>query len=856
MGEFQPEDDRLDSMQFGPFEMLRPAILLFLPAGLALLAWWHLRSIGPLRAGRRNLAFAMRCVVFLLLVLALSEPRWMGRSTKREVLLLVDQSRSLDAAGLEAAQAFAAKADFAGAETAWIGFGGKGRVAREAEELRKGDPARVQPDETRLDTAFALAAASFRPDRVKTAVLFSDGVSTGGLPDAEALAAQGIRVEVVPVDPPDRPEVLVRDLSAPTHVRAEEPLAIEATIFSTRPGPVTVNLFRNGVRIATKQMEHPGSGTQIVRFDDRATDEKLLHYEVGVQAAADTLAENNQLGTVVIAQGDSRVLLLSDQPEAARYFEWALKQEGVNLDVRPAEGVPTEMSDLQKYDTLIIDNLPASAFQPAQMALVHSYVRDFGGGLMMLGGDQAYGLGGYFRTPVEDVLPVSCDFQKDEENPSMALMLVIDRSGSMSGDKLELAKSAARASADLLGPRDYVGLVVFDNDATLAAPLQAAIPGAISSAIASITADGGTNIAPAMEEAEDQLRNSTAKIRHVILLTDGMSQEGPFQELATRMAQNGVTISTVGMGEGADGQLLSEIAQWGNGRYYEATDPTSVPQVFTKETMTASKSAIQEFPFQVKPVRAVDFLDGIEWNASPFLLGYVRTRAKPTSEVWLISERGDPVLTTWRFGLGMTAAFTSDARNRWAVEWLRWPGFGKFWSQLLRRMGRSPAMGGSEMTLTGQENHLTIRLDALDPTGQGFPEEATASVQLNLPGGKVAAVPLEKIRPGHWEARYPLTERGIIFGQAQLTHGEQILDSRVFTYTRGFPREFLMEPLALESLTTLATATGGSVNPDPAAIFRADRRTAVREHELWPWLALAAVLLFVTDVGIRRWPSA
>ncbi len=471
-------------------------------------------------------------------------------------------------------------------------------------------------------------------------------------------------------------------------------------------------------------------------FEDRAGDEKLLHYEVAVRAADDTVAQNNQAGAAAVSEGTARVLLLSDAPESARHFEWALRQEGIELNVRPAEGAPTQISDLRNFDTVIIDNVPASALSREQMELLRGYVRDFGGGLIMLGGDEAFGLGGYFRTAVEDVLPVQCDFQKEEETPSLALSLVIDRSGSMSGIPIELAKAAAKASVDLLGPRDYASVIAFDSAAYPVVPLQsAANAAAIGADIASITAGGGTSMAPAMEEALRQLSTSTAKLKHVILLTDGVSTPGPFDQLAGEMARSGITVSTVAVG-GADTALLAQIAEWGNGRYYETSDWSTIPQIFTKETMTASKSAIQEFPFLATPVRAVDFLEGVPWDAAPFLLGYVRTKAKPTSETWLVTERGDPLLTTWRFGLGTTAAFTSDARNRWAVEWLRWPGYGKFWGQLLRRLGRPPTLGWSEVALEDRGEAVELRVDALDPEAAGFPDGVRGSVRVAGPDGE------------------------------------------------------------------------------------------------------------------------
>ncbi len=834
-------------------EIIRPGSLVLLVL-LALVWWRHRRSLSPLRGKRRLASVLIRCLCVLLIVLALAEPRWMSSTTKEEVLLLVDQSFSVEKSGVEAAEKFAKEADFGDAEKAWLSFGGSGHIFKSIDDLKKADRAAIDPLQTRIDTALSLATANFHQGRVKTVVLFSDGLSTGDTKIASALAAQGVRVHVVPVGPPDHPEVLVREVQVPSAVRTREPLQVQATIQSTRPGPADVDLFRNGVRIATRKIDRK-IGQNEVRFDDRAEDEKLLYYEVGVRAAEDTISENNQTGAAVISEGSSRVLLVTDKPESARYLEWALRQEGIELSVRPAQGLPTQMSDIQNFDALILDNVPASNMTRAQMDLIHSYVSDFGGGLLMLGGDQAFGLGGYFRTPVEDVLPVRCDFQKEEENPSLGLCLIIDRSGSMEGEKIETAKAAAKASSDLLGPKDYVSVIAFDNESHNVVPLQpAGNASAVAAEIASITAGGGTNIAPAMEEGLRQLSGSAAKLKHVILLTDGVSQEGPFYELATQMAQNNITVSTVAVGSDADTQLLSQIAQWGNGRYYETNDPSTVPQIFTKETMTASKSAIQEFPFLAKPIRAVDFLEGVPWENAPFLLGYVRTKAKPTSETWLVTERGDPLLTTWRFGLGTTAAFTSDARNRWAVEWLRWNGYGKFWAQLLRRISRPAVMGLSEVNVQERDGVATIAVDVLDPD-QGFPENTSGTARIAAPNGKVQTTTLDKVLPGRWTASFRAPERGIYSGQIVLERDGKPLDSRFFTLSRGYSQEYLLDPINQSFLDSLASQTGGSVSPDPKTVFLKKDRRAAEEQELWPWLALFALAGFVLDVGIRRWPE-
>lgn len=833
--------------------ILRPECLWLLLL-LAFIWWSHRKSLSPLRGARRTAALMARAVIVLALVLALSEPRWMGTTSRQEILLLVDQSASVGNAAVSAAADFLQKADFGPADKGWIGFAGKGRVFPTLDDLKKADPKSLAPGETRLDTALGLASAGFRPGRVKTIVLFSDGVNTGAPPAVESLKAQGIRVHVVPLPLPDRPEVLVHDARAPVSVRKDEPLRVDAGIRSTRDTTAKASLFRNGIRISSRQIDLKKGGNDI-GFEDRAGGEKLLHYEVAVETREDTISENNQSGVAVLCEGPSRILLITDKIESARYLEWALRQEGIELSVRPQEGMPTQMSDLQNHDAVIIDNVPASALSPAQMDLLRSYVRDFGGGLLMLGGDQAYGLGGYFRTPVEDVLPVSCDFQKEEESPSLALALVIDRSGSMSGEKLELAKAAAKASADLLGPKDYVSVTAFDSESYPVVPIQSAGNSAgIAAQIASITEGGGTNIAPGMEEALRQLGGNDAKIKHVILLTDGMSQPGPFYELTSEMARAKITVSTVGVGEGADRDLLSQIAQWGNGRFYETNDPSTIPQIFTKETMTASKSAIQEFPFLAKPVRAVDFLEGVPWTEAPFLLGYVRTKPKATSETWLVTERGDPLLTTWRFGLGTAAAFTSDTRNRWAIEWLRWPGFGKFWAQFLRKISRPAALGLSEIEVAPNGAHATVTVNALDQD-ELFPTDSSGSLKISTPSGKVLTLPLEKTLPGRWTARFPCPDRGIYSGQVLIEKNGAHLDSKFFTLSRGYSQEYLLEPPDTRFLESLALGTAGNVSPDPKKVFRADTRTAPVELELWPWLLLFSLLAFTGDVATRRWPD-
>ena len=366
--------------------------------------------------------------------------------------------------------------------------------------------------------------------------------------------------------------------------------------------------------------------------------------------------------------------------------------------------------------------MPATALTTRQMNILRTYVQDLGGGLIMLGGDQSFGLGGYYKTTIEEILPVRSDFEKEKEKPSLAMMLVIDKSGSMGGQKIEMAKDAAKAAVELLGPKDKVGVIAFDGDFWWLAEMQpASNKRQILDKISAIEAGGGTTMGPPMEAAYEALQATPAKLKHVIMLTDGISAPGDFEGIAQNMAQAKITCSTVAVGDDCDFKLLEEIARIGNGRYYHTDDPANVPQIFAKETVTASKSAINEQPFTPLVLRPSQVLADIEFDDAPFLLGYVMTRPKPTSELILATEKGDPLLSWWRYGLGMTVAFTSDAKSRWAAEWLSWPGYSKFWAQVVRHAMRKSDAKGVFVQVDQKDGKATVTLDAVTP-GRQVPE--------------------------------------------------------------------------------------------------------------------------------------
>ncbi|MEO8205307.1 MAG: VWA domain-containing protein, partial [Chthoniobacterales bacterium] len=637
-------------------------------------------------------------------------------------------------------------------------------------------------------------------------------------------------------------------------IREEQPFRVGVEIISNRETEAEVDIFRNGARIGTQAMTlHPG----INRFETTQTvkGEKVFEFTAAVRAKEDTISDNNQSSALLQAEGKSKVLLIADKPDQARYLAVALRQEGIILDIRPTTGAPVELSDLQNYDLLILDNVAATDMTPSQIALMASYVRDFGGGLLMLGGDKSFGLGGYYQTPIEEVLPVRCDFEKQKDDPALGLAIVIDRSGSMSGEKMEMAKEAAKAAVELLSPKDYVTVVAFDNEVYSISDLQPAQDKAgIQQLISTIEASGGTNISPGLEMAYTRLSPAPAKIKHVILLTDGVSSPGPFREIISRMAEDRITVSTVGLGSDADQQLLQDMANWGNGRFYYTDNAQSVPQIFARETMTASKSSLLEVPFLPKAALPAPFLADIDLANAPFLLGFVMTKVKPTAELWLTTETGEPLFATWRYGLGQAGAFTSDARNRWAVEWLKWNGYGKFWAQVVRRLMRSASLSRSQVAFRPEGEGQHITLDVLDEQGRYMPD-AEGELSILTPSEKTQKVTLHPTAPGRLEAWWPTKEKGAYHMQATLRNGKEPMETQYYSIATGYSDEFLLQPPDEKLLRKIAQETGGIFNPTPEQILENDKRTAPWENDLWPWFAALSLLCFVTDIAVRRWPD-
>jgi Ca-activated chloride channel homolog len=834
---------------------------------LPLLVWYHHRSLVDFPRWQRLLALACRSLFIALLVLALTGLTWRVPTGERFVVFLIDRSQSVGEEARQVAEDFLDKA---------LAPRGRHRAAflEFAAEPGPVTPQRVHPtgpppeDETALGTDLAaaveVAAGAVPPGYVPQLVLLSDGNQTIG-DVLKAVLRAGLPVSTVPLPQREEPQVQVSEVRVePQEVREGQPFAVEVVIHSNHDDEGVLELFCSGrpvpgVREVRRKIK---KGENRIRIDHPP----LVHENVAVFLAQikgfdDRRLDDNSARALVYCAGKPRVLIVDSDPKQIDHLARALEEEGIQVDPpRPPQGVPDSLAELQNYELLVLSNVPATALTQRQMELIRLYVRDLGGGLLTLGGDQAFGLGGYSRSLLEDLLPVHSDLKREKEKPSLAMVLVIDRSGSMQGQKIEMAKEAARAAVELLGPNDKIGIIAFDAEWHWISEMHPCSDKAyVLDRISRIEANGGTRILPALEAAYEALvgLGATARYKHIILLTDGIdnvSGPGEFLDQAGRMSAARLTLTTVGVGVEADKNLLEQMARAGGGRNYQVDDPASVPQVFAKETVEASKDAIQEQPFVPVLRRPTPVLAGLDWQDAKFLHGYVTTREKATSETVLVTTpKFDPLLAWWRTGLGMSVAFTADAKPKWADEWITdWPGgFSKFWAQVVRHAMRKNEARGVEVQVAQRGRRALVTVDALDALGR-FLNDAETEVNVIGPQRDLRTVALRQTAPGRYAAEFETPYPGEY--HLQITQKQ---DGRLrFQQTRGlsvgYPDELRLRPTNEELLQTLARVSGGTYRPAPEEAFLGPATPAGRTTPLWPYLLAAAAVLLVVDVALRR----
>lgn len=854
------------------------AVLSILPL-LVVVLW---RSLSDLPWQQRLMSLALRAAFLALLALALAEPARTTDTRHVCTVFLLDVSDSISDEALADSRHFVeeglaarGEGDLARVITfarrpRLLELGPKGELPA-APALRH-DPASTPRDSlsregagTDLGRALALSYGVFPPGYLKRAVLVTDGVETAGDALAEAGRARqfGVVVHAVALKKPPPPEAAVRSLRLPAKVQIGEPFEVSGEIYASRPMHVRARLFQgevlNGLG-GVRELELK-AGLNDVRFSSVVRMGGKVTYELAVdQATADTFAANNRVTASVDVPGRPAVLYVEGQPEHANYLASALGAQQFDVDVRGPVSFPGSLDELERYDFVILSDVPQEAVSASAQALVEKYVRDAGGGFLFAGGPSGFGLGGWGHSTIERILPVRMDAERRKDVPSVAMALVIDRSGSMTGLPLEMAKAACRATVGTLEGEDLIEVIAFDSTPVRYVKMQPSRYRArIEGEIARIQPGGGTEIFAALDMAYQDMSVTQARRKHVILLTDGRAESQGLRELVQAMVSESVTITTVGLGEGADGDLLRTIADAGGGRYHAVPDPSSLPRIFTREAEFVSRQAAVEEWFPVTQTAAADFLGGVNLQSAPLLHGYVATQMKeaPAQQI-LASDKDEPILARMRVGLGWTIAWTSDLRNQWAADWLRWSGFSKFWGQLVREHMRTKHRHELDLRTEVVEGRVRATVDAFT-RDERFDNGLSGRLTVTgpLPKGGRREVPMRQVAPGRYEAEFPLPGFGsFLIEGAHFRAGEdgavRPVGESYGEVANPYPSEYgALEP-DVERLAHIVSAGAGELDPKAAALFDPKGEKLTYSEPLWARAVSAAILIFVLDLLVRR----
>jgi uncharacterized membrane protein len=862
------------------FDLARPIALalLVLAVAFVLIDRHGIRARSPVR---RYAMLAVRLLGLVLLVLALAEPLvWTGSDTLSTVFLL-DRSASVTSTQQQQAITWIEQAIQQKRPTdraAVVSFAGNAAVEQALSDSPPAIVPTAQLDRSHTDIAGALRLAEgiLPQSGARRIVLLTDGNENQGsaLGESATLRAAGIPVDVVPLSSSTGPEVALRHLGLPTAIHKGERFTIDVSISSNVDTAARLRILIDGHLDSTQSIQiHPGDNNLVYGHDPLGPGEHA--FEAIVEPDHDTMPENNVGYATLQVAGPPRVLLVEDDPGDARFLTPALQADGLTVDVQSPSSLSGDVASLRQYDAIGLLNVPATRIGASGLIALRSYVQDFGGGLIAIGGDQSFGVGAYRNTPLEEALPVTMDVRGRASHASVVLELVIDTSGSMSegqpgATKIELAREAAAGATAQLGEQDQVGIIAFDETPRWIFPTQFLNDrSTLQTDISKLEPGGGTEIFPALQTAFDDIVQRQGKVKHILLMTDGLAPAGDYEGLTAQMRAKGVTLSTIAIGTDADVNQLQNLADWGRGRFYNASDPTDVPRFVVKETTEVARAAVTEESFTPATVDQTPILDGL--SALPALTGYVATSPKSSAVVGLESPEHDPILAQWQFGLGRAVAFTSDASARWSSAWVSWTSFSQFWGQVFKWGVPSPQGQSLQVQATVVNGRAQIVVDAVATDGS-FVNDATTTATIASPvavgnltptptapagsapaGQGLTSVPLTQVAPGRYVGSAPAGQEGsYLVHVSQSIAGQTTPAEQTYGFTVPYSPEFADLPPDVGLLRELARTTSGAVLTAPADSFAHNLRLAESAQPAWPYLIAALVPLFLIDVAVRR----
>jgi uncharacterized membrane protein len=811
--------------------------------------WLLLLALAPIgwcwyewRNHSRHLALLTKTVTLLLIALALAGPVLSWQERKIALAVVADTSASLSPQDLAHEQNILRQVDSAKGsnELEVIPFARAPRELTAAESGYKlGMTAGAAGKGTNLEAPVRNALASLPAGMLHRILLISDGNENDGALTRAAWQAKqlGVPIDTIALAGRDRPQITVEAVGLPSVVFTGEPFPADLTVYSPRATAATIDLAAENKPIGSHSVNLV-AGQNRIRVRASLNAAGAIDMSGAVRAAG--LGESHFETAVSVRR--PKVLWITRDPAgsekhiadllAANKFEFSL-----------ARSLPASLDDAQ---LLVFNNINFEAMKPSDKERVEKFVQGGGGALWIAGENNMYvDRKGQPEDPIERTFPAKLAPPRKPEDT--VVVLIMDKSASMEGKKIELSRVAAAGVIDNLRPEDQVGILIFDNSFQWAVPIRRADDKALlRRLIAGITPDGGTQIPAALSEAYRRISPLTATFKHMVLLTDGISEEGDAMRLAKDAADHKTTISTIGLGQDVNKPFLEKLANLAGGKAYFLTDPNMLEQILLHDVREHTGNVAIERPIDISVKHPSDLLDGIGTAKIPNLEGYVRFDAKPSADEILEVDGRDPLLVHWQYGLGRATVFASDAKSRWASPWIEWDGFDTIWTNIFRDLLPRGAESEANASYDSANQELVVDYHL---SSRAAAPDAPPDIFAIGPGDFHKPVQLSRVSTLDYRAR-------VHIGNVQgLFRVRPLEESRIFPEVGLYrPEEELTEygsnPALLKSV---AAATGGRFNIDPDTVFESNGRSISSTARLWPLLLTLAIILNLAELIMRKW---
>lgn len=849
---------------------LMVALLLTACAVLGAEWWFSARRRG---VGRRQwrIAQVVRAGVLVAIILALLAPTFSVSSSKVAAVIVVDVSDSMAGGRDRAVDTVRTAIDQMpdGDAVGVVAVGGDARVDAAVEESLdwNGVGVRLDGSATDLAAGVRVAGAMLPDDRARRVVVVSDGRPTTGDLEAEIsrLRRVGVRMDTIPIDTSTGPDVLVASIEVPDRARPSDDVAITVRLRATEAQRVSVTLRRDDVEVETRLVDAAAGETE-VEFSQPAGEPATVRWTASVAGPSNGILENDLARASTRIEGRAQVLVVEGAPDESAALGAVFAATGAAVTTIAPEGM-TSLTDLSANDAVVLVDVPLTALSPDQVDLITTATRELGTGLLTIGGTSSYGAGEYLGSPLEALLPVLSEVRDPKRRSKVAQVFAVDVSGSMGAchcaddaggdnsrlpggiEKADIARNAAVRALDGIEPTDELGVLALDDQHRWIRDLGPVGNGSEArDELGSIKqSKGGTNLEPGLSVSAERLRESDASLRHIVLFTDGFEDTNTLARLAGEAGElraDGITVSVMGTGEGAAGELR-RIADSGGGRYYPGRDLNDLPNLLLQETQVVSRQLIVEGDFTPERTSSAPIVDRLD--VAPPLGGYIATTARPTATTHLrVGDEQDPLLASWQIGLGRVTSWTSDAGNRWAGGWTAWEGAPAFWADVLRSVYREP------------QGSLAVRFDDAEATAtatfdSSVPDGANVSAVVVGPDGRSSETAMRRIDDRTFDTTFPTERIGAYALNVTATEGNEALASVTGVAQLGYSREYSGAPADPELLTTASLRSGGRGSITAADVFAPDGlERGRRVVDLRAWWLLLALLAWPIAIALSR----